>query len=142
MADRFDFCNVTVTGKSTVFVIVSRRKRLDCFCKTDKVFRLAGKQDRAGGIVSVIEGPNTDGIPGCNILSGPPVKYDAGEFRIKHGEHFYTVLKIQGKNDLAVAVRLKGIAFSPENIPHFFKSIEFAVAHDITPVKLKGLHAG
>ena len=120
---------------------MSRREGQDLFRKSHQVFRFAGEDHDAPGVIAVIERTDADGIPGGDELAGPAVVEDAGELRVQHGEHIGPVFEIEGQKDLAVAVRLKDVPFPPQTFALLFKSVKLAVADDVATVKRKGLHA-
>ena len=93
-AHRIHFGDITVTNKFTVFIVVARRKRHDFIHKSHQVFRLTGKYDGALCIITVIEGPYTDRVPGRNIRSGLTIINNADKFRIQHGKHICAVFTI------------------------------------------------
>ena len=85
-------CNVAVAGKLAVTVVMSRWERQDLFCQVDQVLRLAGKDDGSVVIIAIVQGANTDRIPGGNKLIFFRVIENAGKFRIQHRKHIYAVL--------------------------------------------------
>ena len=136
-----NLCNIAVTDKFPVFVVMSGRKRHYFFRQPHKVLGLTGKDYYALIIISVIQRTNTDGIPCRNIFPAFSVINYTRKFRIKHTEHIHTVLLIQGQKYFAVGIAVKSI-FSRKLFFQFFVTVYFSVTYNITPVKFKGLHSG
>ena len=65
---------------------------------------------------------------------------DAGKLRIEHGKHIRAVFPVQGKQYLAVTVTAEAVALCCKLAAEFSESVYLAVADNIVPVKLKGLH--
>ena len=55
---------IRIADKFSVRVIVSRREGADPLTQPHQVFRFAGKDDGAGAVIAVVQGPDADGIPG------------------------------------------------------------------------------
>ena len=69
-AHLLDGGDVPVADKFSILVVVSRRKRHDLLTEPHQVFGLTGKDDGPGGVVTVVERTDTDGVPGGDIAFG------------------------------------------------------------------------
>ena len=59
-------CQIPVADELAVFIIVSRRERQNPIRQTQQVFRLTGKDDRSGRVITVIQRTDADGVPCCH----------------------------------------------------------------------------
>ena len=131
---------IRIADKFSVRVIVSRREGADPLTQPHQVFRFAGKDDGAGAVIAVVQGPDADGIPGCDELIPLGIVDDEGELRVQLGEHLQAVLPVQRKQDLTVAAAAEGVAFFRQLPLQGAEAVDLAVADHIVPVQLKGLH--
>ena len=116
------------------------REGKDLLHKAHQVFGFAGKYNRPGLVIAIVKRTDANGIPSRDELLLFSVIQDAGVFGIQHREHLHAVLKIQGKQDLTVAVTVEGV-FSTQLRAEFFEAIDFAVADNGAGIQGKGLHA-
>ena len=105
-----------------------------------QVFRLTGEHNGARGVVAIVQGPDTDGIPGGDELLFFSVIEDAGVFRVQHVEHFHAIFPIKGQQHFAVAVAPEGVGIL-QLLTEFLEAVDFAVAHHGTGAQGKGLHS-
>ena len=133
--------DVPVADKLSTLVIMSRREGQDLFAQPHQVFGLAGKEDLSVAVIAIVQGTNTDGIPGGNQLAGLSVIEDHGKFRVQPGEHFRAELLIQGKQDFTVGVTDEGIAVCDQRLFQAAEAVDLAVAHNGPFAPDKGLHS-
>ena len=136
----FHFCNVTVAGKCSILIIMSRWKRHDLCDQSDQVFRFTCKQNRTELIISVIQRTNADGISGRNVLFCFSIIQNQSKLCIQRRKHIYSIFLIQRKKNLTIWVAFKRI-FIRQSLPDFFKSIDLTVTDSITISKSKRLHS-
>ena len=120
---------------------MSRREGADLPAQPHQVLRLAGKDDGAGAIIAVVQGPDADGVPGGDEIVLFGVVDDEGELCVQLGEHVQAVLFVQGQQDLAVAAALELVAFFRQLPLQGAEAVDLAVADHVAAVQRKGLHA-
>ena len=87
LADGIDLRHVAVAGEFAVGIIVSGRKRHDIVHEADEVFRLAGEDDRALGVIAVVQRADADGVACRDEAAALGIIDDHGELRVEPAEH-------------------------------------------------------
>ena len=130
---------IRILDEFTVNPVVSGREGKDCIAHTDQVFRLAGKSHAASPDFTVIEGTDTDGIPGGDQFLLFVIPEDQGKLRVQGFEHFHTVFPIKGKQDLTVAFAFNIVGFH-EAGPQGTEAVKLAVADHVVIIQPERLH--
>ena len=129
-----------IADKSALLIVVPRREGHNLARQAQQVFRLAGKQNGPLAVISVVQGPDADGVPGGDKLPRLPVIEDAGKLRVQHGKHTHPILPVEGEEDLAVGAAVKGVPLSLQPLFQLFKAVYLAVADGPTALQFEGLH--
>ena len=104
--------NIAVAHKLAVAVIAADGERIDLFAQADQVLGLGSKGDVAGFAITIEQRADTDGVTRSDQPFFAAVVQNHGELGIQMIEHIQAVLVIQRQDDLAVRIRLKGVAIS------------------------------
>ena len=133
--------NIAVAHKLAVAVIVADGERIDLFAQADQVLGLGSKGDVAGFAITIEQRADTDGVTRSDQPFFAAVVQNHGELGIQMIEHIQAVLVIQRQDDLAVRIRLKGVAISFQLFFDRAEAIQFAVADNTVVAAEEGLHA-
>ena len=136
----FSCCQVRITDKFAVRIIVSGREGDDFPAETDKVLCFTCKYHASVRCSSVEQRPDSDGISCCNKFVLPAVIDDHGEFCIEHPEHIRPVFVIQRQDNFTVGIADKGIIFRKFSFQRT-KQIQFSVAYAHVAIQMERLHA-
>ena len=107
---------------------MSRREWHDLFDQSCQIFGLRSKDISSVVPDSVIQWPDSDRISGGDICILFPVVHDQGKLCIQHAEQIRSVLPVKRRQDLAVRITDKGIAFLNQIFFQRTKSINLSVA--------------
>ena len=140
LADGVDVRHVAVAGKLAVGIIVSGRKRHHIVHKTDEVFRLAGKDDRALGVIAVVQRADADRVARRDEAAALGIIDDHGKLRIEPAEHIQPLALVERKQDLAIGFTLERLALGNEPLTNGTEAVDLAVAHERTAVARERLH--
>ncbi|MPM71373.1 hypothetical protein SDC9_118338 [bioreactor metagenome] len=135
----FHACEVGIPDELSIGIVAARREGADLGAQPDQILRLAGEDNRAGGVIPVEQGADADGVPGGNQRVGCAVVDNQGKLRVQPRKHGQPVFMEHGKQNFAVAAALKRIPLR-QLFADGAKAVDFAVAHRLIPLKLKGLH--
>ena len=140
LADGVDLRHVAVAGELAVGIIVSGRKRHDIVHEADEVFRLAGEDDRALGVIAVVQRADADRVARRDETAALGVVDDHGKLRIEPAEHIQPLALVERKQDLAIGFTLERLALGNEPLTNGTEAVDLAVAHERTAVARERLH--
>ena len=141
LADGVDLRHVAVAGELTVGIIVTGRKRHHIVHETDKVFRLAGKDDRALGVVAVVQRADADGVARRDKTAALGVIDDHGKLCVETAEHVQPLAFVEREQDLTVGFALERLALGDQPLTDGTKTVDLTVAHERAAITCERLHA-
>ena len=141
LADGVDLRHVAVAGELAVGIIVSGRKRHDIVHEADEVFRLAGEDDRALGVIAVVQRADADGVARRDEAAALGIIDDHGELRVEPAEHVQPLALVEREQDLTIGLTLERLALSDEPLADGPEAIDLAVAHECASIPREWLHA-
>ena len=140
LADGIHLRHVAVAGELAVGIIVSGRKRHHIVHEADEVFRLAGKDDRALGVIAVVQRADADGVARRDKAAAPGIIDDHGKLRIQSAEHVQPLALVEREQDLTVGLALERLALSDEPLADGPEAVDLAVAHERASIPRERLH--
>ena len=141
LTDGIDVRHVAVAGELTVGIIVAGWKRHHIVHETDKVFGLAGEDDRALGVVAVVQRADADRIARRDKTAALGVIDDHGKLRIKSAEHVQPLAFIEREQDLTIGLTLERLALGDQLLTDGTKAVDLTVAHERAAITRERLHA-
>ena len=133
--------NIAVAHKLAVAVVAADGERIDLFAQPHQVFGLRRKGDAAGFAVAVEQRPDADGVPRRDEQLFAAVVENHGELGVQMFEHLQAVFIIQRQDDLAVGIRLEGVALGLQFLFDGAETVQLTVAHHTVGPAEEGLHA-
>ncbi len=137
IADFVHLRDVPVFNEFALEIVVSGREGHDLITEPDKVFGLRCKADGPILVITIVEGTNTDGVTGGDVLSGRTVEENHGKLGVESLKHSRSVFIPEGEEQLTVGVTLEFIAPFDKVIFYGAEPVNFTVAHHI--VRTAGL---
>ena len=131
--------DVAVPDELAVGVVVTGWEREDLPADAHQVFGLAGKDQGAVIQRAVVEGPDTDGVPGGNEGVGFVIVQHQSKFGVQHGEHIQAEFPVHRQQNLTVGIAVEGVLAGQGRF-HPAEAVQLAVAHHIVAVQLERLH--
>ena len=109
--------------------------------KADEVFRLAGKDDRALGVIAVVQRADADRVARRDEAAALGIINDHGKLRIEPAEHVQPLALVEREQDLTIGLTLERLALSDEPLADGPEAIDLAVAHERASIPREWLHA-
>ena len=131
---------VGVADKPSPVPVVSRREREDLLTQAHQLLGLAGEENAAVRTAAIEEGPDANGVPGCDEIIPLGIVDDEGELRVQPGKHVQPVLPVHGQQELAVAAAAEGVAPLLQLCALPPPAVELPVAHHLVRPQGEGLH--
>ena len=120
---------------------MSGRKRHHFVHQPDEVFRLAGEDDCAVGVVAVVQRTDADGIARGDEVFALRVVDHERILRVEFPEQVESVFFIQRQQNFAVGFALERDAFLQKRVADGTEAIDLAVAHQGVFAVRERLHA-
>ena len=140
LTDGIDVRHVAVAGELTVGIIVAGWKRHHIVHETDKVFGLAGEDDRALGVIAVVQRADADRIARRDKTAALGVIDDHGKLCVETAEHVQPLAFVERKQDLTVGFALERLALGDQPLTDGTKAVDLTVAHERAAITRERLH--